>query len=96
MDSVTIEALKAQLTTLPEGQTADLGALLVAAKIDLTVEDIVGPPLTQVKRIMEQKKLSDWQVQLCIKIRRRKKNTVRDFCPVFRAASYVDYNLPAC
>ena len=95
MDSVTIEALKAQLTTLPEGQTADLGALLVAAKIDLTVEDIVGPPLTQVKRIMEQKKLSDWQVQLCIKIRRRKKNTVRYFSlSAFRLAQ-LDYNLPA-
>lgn len=76
MDQVTIESLKAQLTTLPEGQT-DLGALLVAAKIDLTVDDIVGPPLTQVKRIMEAKGLADWQVQLCIKIRRRKKNTVR-------------------
>ena len=75
MDSVTIEALKAQLVSLPDGQT-DLGALLVAAKIDLTVEDIVGPPLNQVKRIMEQKGLSDWQTQLCIKIRRRKKNTV--------------------
>lgn len=76
VDNVTIETLKAQLTSLPEGQSADLGALLVAAKIDLTVEDIVGPPLAQVKRVMEQKSLADWQVQLCIKIRRRKKNTV--------------------
>ena len=76
IDNVTIEALKAQLTTLPEGNT-DLGQLLVAAKIDLTLDDIVVPPLTQVKRIMEQKELTDWQTQLCIKIRRRKKNTVR-------------------
>ena len=76
IDNVTIEALKAQLTTLPEGNT-DLGQLLVAAKIDLTLDDIVVPPLTHVKRIMEQKDLTDWQTQLCIKIRRRKKNTVR-------------------
>ena len=61
---------------MPEGQTG-LGALLEAAKVDLTVEDIVGPPLTQVKRLMEAKGLEDWQVALCIKIRRRKKNTVR-------------------
>lgn len=76
MDTVTIESLKQRLTALPEGQQTDLGALLVAAKIDLTVEDIVGPPLAQVKRLMEQKNLLDWQTQLCIKIRRRKKNTV--------------------
>ncbi len=76
MDTLTIEALKSQLTRLPEGQSADLGALLRAARIDLTVEDIVGPPLTQVKRLMEAKGLQEWQVQLCIKIRRRKKNTV--------------------
>lgn len=75
MENVSIETLKAQLTTLPEGQT-DLEALLVAAKIDMTLEEIVGPPLTHVKKAMETKGLSDWQVQLCIKIRRRKKNTV--------------------
>ena len=76
MEKVTIEKLKAKLSALPDGQT-DLGALLVAAKIDLTVEDIVGPPLTTVKKIMEAKSLSDWQQTLCLKIRRRKKNTVR-------------------
>lgn len=74
MEKVTIESLKAKLSSLPEGQT-DLGALLVAAKVDLTVEDIVGPPLTQVKKIMEAKGLSEWQMTLCLKIRRRKKNT---------------------
>lgn len=68
-------SFQAQLTTLPEGNT-DLGQLLVAAKIDLTLDDIVVPPLTQVKRVMEQKQLTEWQTQLCIKIRRRKKNTV--------------------
>ena len=78
MEKVTIEKLKAKLSALPDGQT-DLGALLVAAKIDLTVEDIVGPPLTTVKKIMEAKSLSDWQQTLCLKIRRRKKNTVRIF-----------------
>ena len=76
MEKVTIESLKAKLSSLPDGQT-DLGALLVAAKVDLTVEDIVGPPLTQVKKIMEAKGLSEWQMTLCLKIRRRKKNTVR-------------------
>ena len=76
MEKVTIEKLKAQLSSLPEGQT-DLGALLVAAKVDLTVENIVGPPLTQVKKIMEARGLSEWQMTLCLKIRRRKKNTVR-------------------
>ena len=75
MEKVTIESLKAKLSALPEGQT-DLGALLVAAKIDLTVEQIVGPPLTTVKKIMEHKGLSEWQMTLCLKIRRRKKNTV--------------------
>ena len=75
MEKVTIESLKSKLSNLPEGQT-DLGALLVAAKIDLSVEDIVGPPLTAVKKIMEAKNLSDWQMTLCLKIRRRKKNTV--------------------
>lgn len=74
MEKVTIESLKAKLSALPEGQT-DLGALLVAAKIDLTVEQIVGPPLTTVKKIMEHKGLSEWQMTLCLKIRRRKKNT---------------------
>ena len=75
MEKVTIESLKAKLSALPEGQT-DLGALLVAAKVDLTVEQIVGPPLTTVKKIMEHKGLSEWQQTLCLKIRRRKKNTV--------------------
>jgi hypothetical protein len=75
VDKVTIESLKAKLSALPDGQT-DLGALLVAAKIDLTVEDVVGPPLTTVKKIMEANGLSDWQMTLCLKIRRRKKNTV--------------------
>ena len=78
MNSMTIESLKSQLTHLPEGQSADLSALLTAAHIDLTVDDIVRPPLTQVKRVMEAKMLAEWQVQLCIKIRRRKKNTVRE------------------
>ena len=82
MEKVTIESLKAKLSSLPEGQT-DLGALLVAAKVDLTVEDIVGPPLTQVKKIMEAKGLSEWQMTLCLKIRRRKKNTVRFFLKFF-------------
>ena len=76
MEKVTIERLKAKLNNLPDGQ-CDLGALLVAAKIDLTVEDIVRPPLTAVKKIMEGKGLSEWQMTLCLKIRRRKKNTVR-------------------
>ena len=77
LDNVTIESLKARLCAgLPEGPTVDLGALLVAAKIDLTVNEIVSPPLTTVKKIMEQKELTDWQVALCLKIRRRKKNTV--------------------
>lgn len=81
LDNVTIESLKARLCAgLPEGPTVDLGALLVAAKIDLTVNEIVSPPLTTVKKIMEQKGLSDWQVALCLKIRRRKKNTVS---PIF-------------
>ena len=83
MEKVTIEKLKAQLSSLPEGQT-DLGALLVAAKVDLTVENIVGPPLTQVKKIMEARGLSEWQMTLCLKIRRRKKNTVRLNFKVFR------------
>ena len=80
---VTIETLKAKLlpsltqSSSSDGQQTDLGALLEAAKVDLTVEDIVGPPLTQVKRMMEAKGLADWQAALCIKIRRRKKNTVR-------------------
>ena len=82
MEKVTIESLKAKLSSLPEGQT-DLGALLVAAKVDLTVEDIVGPPLTQVKKIMEAKGLSEWQMTLCLKIRRRKKNTERFFLKFF-------------
>ena len=83
MEKVTIERLKAKLSSLPEGQT-DLGALLVAAKIDLTVEDIVGPPLTTVKKIMEAKGLTDWQMTLCLKIRRRKKNTVgKKFIKIF-------------
>ncbi len=77
LDNVTIETLKSRLSLLPEGQSCDLTALLRAAKIDLTLDDIVLPPLTQVKRTMEARGLSDWQVQLCIKIRRRKKNTVR-------------------
>ena len=77
LDNVTIESLKARLCAgLPEGPTVDLGALLVAAKIDFTVNEIVSPPLTTVKKIMEQKGLSEWQVALCLKIRRRKKNTV--------------------
>jgi hypothetical protein len=77
LDNVTIESLKARLCAgLPEGPTVDLGALLVAARIDLTVNDIVAPPLTTVKKIMEQKGLTEWQVALCLKIRRRKKNTV--------------------
>ncbi len=78
VDKVTIEDLKAKLSNLPEGQT-DLGALLVAAKIDLTVDEIVAPPLTTVKKIMDAKKLNDWQMTLCLKIRRRKKNTVSSF-----------------
>ena len=83
MEKVTIESLKAKLSALPEGQT-DLGALLVAAKIDLTVEQIVGPPLTTVKKIMEHKGLSEWQMTLCLKIRRRKKNTVSFLWSFFR------------
>jgi hypothetical protein len=76
LDNVTIETLKARLAELPEGQNGDLAALLRAAKIDLTLDEIVLPPLTHVKKVMEVKALADWQVQLCIKIRRRKKNTV--------------------
>ena len=75
---VTIESLKAKLSGSagPDG-CADLGALLVAAKVDLTLNDIVGPPLNTVKKTMIVKGLSDWQQTLCLKIRRRKKNTVR-------------------
>ena len=75
---ITIETLKARLASLPDGQT-DLGALLVAAKVDLTVDEIVVPPLTAVKKLMESKGLTDWQTTLCLKIRRRKKNTVSLF-----------------
>jgi len=78
MDNVTIESLKARLCAgQPEGPTFDLGKLLEAAKINLSVNTIVSPPLTTVKKIMENNKLSDWQIALCLKIRRRKKNTVR-------------------
>lgn len=77
MDNVTIENLKARLCAdQPEGPTFDLEKLLVAAKINLTVNSIVSPPLTTVKKIMEDMKLSEWQIALCLKIRRRKKNTV--------------------
>jgi len=77
MDNVTIECLKARLCAdQPEGPTFDLEKLLVAAKINLTVNSIVSPPLNTVKKIMEEQKLSEWQIALCLKIRRRKKNTV--------------------
>ena len=72
---VTIESLKAKLSTGPDGQT-DLGALLVAAKVEMSMDEIVGPPLNNVKKSMDLKGLSDWQQTLCLKIRRRKKNTV--------------------
>jgi hypothetical protein len=77
--TTTIESLKARLmaSRLPDGSSeTDLGALLVAAKIDLTVDDIVTPPLNAVKKLMESHDLTDWQQTLCLKIRRRKKNTV--------------------
>ena len=51
--------------------------MLVAAKVSMTLDDIVGPPLNTVKKNMMVKGLSDWQQTLCLKIRRRKKNTVR-------------------
>jgi len=59
-------------------QGTDLSALLRAANIDMTLEEIVGPPLAHVKRAMEARGLESWQAQLCIKIRRRKKNTVSE------------------
>ena len=77
--NTTIESLKARLmaSRLPDGSSeTDLGALLVAAKIDLTVDDIVTPPLNAVKKLMDSHDLTDWQQTLCLKIRRRKKNTV--------------------
>merc|ERR1719230_1975406 len=39
------------------------------------MDEIVGPPLNNVKKSMDLKGLSDWQQTLCLKIRRRKKNT---------------------
>ena len=77
--NTTIESLKARLlaSRLPDGSSeTDLGALLVAAKIDLTIDDIVVPPLNAVKKLMDSHALTDWQQTLCLKIRRRKKNTV--------------------
>ena len=77
--NTTIESLKARLmaSRLPDGSSeTDLGALLVAAKIDLTVDDIVTPALNAVKKVMDSHDLTDWQQTLCLKIRRRKKNTV--------------------
>jgi len=76
--NTTIESLKARLmaSRLPDGSTEnDLGTLLVAAKIDLTVDEIVTPPLNTVKKLMDSHTLTDWQQTLCLKIRRRKKNT---------------------
>lgn len=80
--NTTIESLKARLmaSRLPDRSSeTDLGALLVAAKIDLTVDDIVIPPLNAVKKLMDGRGLTDWQQTLCLKIRRRKKNTVSTF-----------------
>ena len=80
--TTTIESLKARLmaSRLPDGSSeTDLGALLVAAKIDLSIEDIVIPPLNAVKKLMDGRGLTDWQQTLCLKIRRRKKNTVSAF-----------------
>ena len=77
--NTTIESLKARLSAsrLPDGSSeTDLGALLVAAKIDLTVDEIVAPALNAVKKLMDNHGLTDWQQTLCLKIRRRKKNTV--------------------
>lgn len=77
MDNVTIESLKARLCAgQPEGPTFDLVKLLEAAKINLTVNTIVSLPLTTLKKTMENSKLLEWQMALCLKIRRRKKNTV--------------------
>ena len=79
VQNTTIESLKARLlaSRLPDGSSeTDLGALLVAAKIDLTIDDIVVPPLNAVKKLMDSHALTDWQQTLCLKIRRRKKNTV--------------------
>lgn len=79
--NTTIESLKARLmaSRLPDGSTeTDLGTLLVAAKIDLTVDEIVTPPLNAVKKLMDSHTLTDWQQTLCLKIRRRKKNTVSE------------------
>ncbi len=75
MEDMTIKVLRSQL---PEGQSADLEGLLTAARVDLTLEEIVRPTLAQVKRVIRARGLSEWQEQLCIKIRKRRKNTVND------------------
>ena len=51
LDNVTIETLKARLAAQPEGpNSGDLSALLRAANIELSLDDIVLPPLTQVSQ----------------------------------------------
>ena len=53
LDNVTIETLKSPLAAQQEAEGAnglgDLSALLRAAKIELSLDDIVLPPLTQVR-----------------------------------------------
>ncbi|XP_040575692.1 uncharacterized protein [Lepeophtheirus salmonis] len=71
---VNLELLKNELNTLPDGQL-NLEAILQSADVPMTVEEIVKPTLTSLKKIMSQKGFSDWQMALCLKIRRRKKNT---------------------
>ena len=54
LDTVTIETLKARLAAQQEaegpGAGGDLSALLRAAKIELSLDDIVLPPLNQVRK----------------------------------------------
>ena len=95
VQNTTIESLKARLmaSRLPDGSSeTDLGALLVAAKIDLSVDDIVTPPLNSVKKLMDSHALTDWQQTLCLKIRRRKKNTVSTFYIIHKTVNYTTYN----
>ena len=95
VQNTTIESLKARLmaSRLPDGSSeTDLGALLVAAKIDLSVDDIVTPPLNSVKKLMDSHALTDWQQTLCLKIRRRKKNTVSTFSIFHKPVKFSTYN----
>ena len=55
LDNVTIETLKSRLAAQQEADPGanglgDLSALLRAANIELSLDDIVLPPLTQVRK----------------------------------------------